>query len=185
MASLERSCVVDGLEPYRSTGATEPDLLARVRSMDGLGAVRTPRRYAEDDVGMPFGAVLDPVLSRLAKALAELRRLKAVRHENDLRATATLSFGLGCLKACLAQTPAAKTRVDPEVRDLAATAPAMSAKATHHLPCVALNASAQEPTIRISGRFRSELVNAVRQERIQLLAESLVKQCSSVASQGS
>jgi hypothetical protein len=88
--------------------------------MEALGADRTSRQYAEDDVGMLFGAVLDPVLSRLAKALVEVWRLKSVRHENDLRAIAMLGLGLGGLKECLAQTPAAKTLVDPEVRDLAA-----------------------------------------------------------------
>jgi hypothetical protein len=152
--------------------------------MAGLGAIFALKQLDEDDVRMALRSTIDGVLSLVATPRVELWGLKAVRCENHLRATATNGLCFGCSKDCASQALTAMVCADPDVRDLATTSPSMASQTGDDFASFIPNACAQELAVEVACRFRVELVDAVSEELLQLLALSLVKQYDSVGSHG-
>jgi hypothetical protein len=152
--------------------------------MEGLGAILALKQLDEDDVGMAFGPTFDRVLSHVAQTLVELRGLKAVRREYHLRAASTKGLRLSCVEEHCSQPVTSMTRVDPEIRDLAATSPGVAIEACDDFACCISNVSSQEPSVKVPCRFGVELVNAINKERLQLLALNFIEQHNSVTLHG-
>lgn len=152
--------------------------------MEGLGAILALEQLDEDDVGMAFGPTFDRVLSLVAKTRVELWCLKAVRCENHLQATPSKGFRFGCVEKGSSQALTSMTLADPEVRDLAAASPSVAIEARDDLASFIPNACSQESSITEARRFGVELVDAVHEERLQLLALNFVEQHNGVGLHG-
>ena|SRR5882762_7890746 len=147
--------------------------------MEGLGAILAFERLHEDDVGMALGPTFDRVFSLVAKPLVEPGGLKAVRYEDHLGATATDGLRFGSVEECLSQAVASMGLTDPEVRDLGAPSPSVAIETCDNLAGFILNACPQEPSIKVARRLGVELVDALDEERIQLLALNVVERHNS------
>ena len=144
--------------------------------MEGLSAILAFKQLDEDDVGMAFGQTFDRILSLVAKTRVELLGLKAVRRENHLQATATKGLRFGCLEECSSQAVTSMTFIDPEVRDLAATAPGVATEACDDFASFIPNACSQQPAVKVTCRLGVELVDAVHEKCLQLVALNFVEQ---------
>jgi len=66
--------------------------------------------------------------------------------------------------------------VDPDVREIAAASPRVATEAGDDFPSVVPNAACQELPVEVPGGPRVELVDALREEQLQLLALSFTEQ---------
>jgi len=89
---------------------------------------------------MTFGSTFDRVFALVAKLLVEPRSLKAVRCEDDLRATATDGLRFGCVEERLSQATASMVLIDPQVRDLGTASPRVATQTRDDLASFILNA---------------------------------------------
>ena len=144
--------------------------------MEGLGAILASERLDEDDVGMAFWPTFDLVLSLVAKAFVEPRGLKAVCCEDHLCAAATNGLPFGSLQECLSHALTSMVLTDPEVRDLGAASPSVPTKTCDDFASFILNVCPKELSIKVPCSFGVELVDALREECVQLLALSFVEQ---------
>jgi hypothetical protein len=128
---------------------------------------------------MALGPTFDGVFSLVSKTLVETWGLKAVRCEDDLRATATDGLRFGCVEECLSQAMASMVLTDPEVRDLGAPSPCVATETCDDFASCILNTRPQKPSIEVARRVGVELVDAFHEERIQLLALIVVEQNNS------
>ena len=152
--------------------------------MEGLRAILALKRLDEDDVGMAFGPTFDGVLLLVAKSRVELWGLKAVRYENHLQATATKGLRFGCLENCSSQALTSMVLTDPDVRDFTTTSPSVATQACDDFTGFIPNACSQKPSVEVACRFGVELVDAVHEERLHLLALSFVEHCNVVGLHG-
>ena len=146
--------------------------------MEGLGAILALKRLDEDDVGMALGLAFDDVLSLVAKPFVELRCLKTVADDNYLQAPATKCLRFGGLKDLSPQALTSMGLADPEVGDLTTPSPSVTTQPGDDCPCFVPDAHSQEPAIVVAGRSGVELIDAVDEECIQLLALSFVEECN-------
>ena len=154
--------------------------MVRLRDIASL----TFEQLHEDDVGMALGSTFNRVFSFVAKTPVEPRGLKAVCCEDDLRATATDGLRFGCAEECLSQAMASMVLTDPEVPDLGAASPCVATQTCDDFASFILNACPQKPPIKVARRVGVELVDALHEERIQLLALIVVEQNNSLALHG-
>ena len=141
-------------------------------------------RLHEDDVGMALGSTFDRVFEFVAKTLVEPGGLKAVRCEDDLRAAATDGLRFGCVEECPSQAMASMVLADPEARDLGAASQVWPLKPAMTSPASFRTLSPQRPSIKVARRVGVELVDALYEERIELLALIVVEQSNSFGLHG-
>jgi len=127
-----------------------------------------------DDVGETLRTPFDDVLPLVAHALVEARCLETVRRENDLLAATSGSFSFSRTQQYGSQTLSSVPFVHPDVRKFTTSSPRMSVEPRDDVACVVADAAADQPSVEVSRCVRIELVNAVRQERAELLAVRIV-----------
>jgi hypothetical protein len=158
--------------------------MRRHRSLEGLSAILAFERLHEDDVGMALRSTFDRVFSFVAKTPVESGGLKAVRCEDDLRATATDGLSFGCVEECLSQATASMLLTDPEMRDLGAASPSMATETCDDSASFIPNACPHKPSIKVARRVGVELVDALHEKRIELPALIVVEQNNSFGLHG-
>jgi hypothetical protein len=146
--------------------------------------VRGPDDFDVDDVGVAHWSPFDGVHPLVAHPLVEAGRLETVCCEHDLSAAPSGSFSLGKLKEFRSETSPSVPLVHPDVRQLATTAPRMPVETRDDVAGIIPDAAGEQHPIVVSGRLRIELVDAICQERSELLAFAIISARNEAAAHG-
>ena len=133
---------------------------------------------------MAFGPTLDRVFLLIAKTRVELWGLEAVRCENHLQATATKGLRFGCAEEGCSQALTSMVLTDPEVRNFTATSPSVATETCDDFTSFIPNACSQRLSVKVACCLGVELVDAVHEEGLQLLALNFVEKHNGVGLHG-
>jgi hypothetical protein len=98
-----------------------------------------------------------------SSSLIKLRRLEAVRRENDLLTLTTAGFFLECPQQPCPYALAAQCFLHPKLTDLTATAPRVPTDSRNNALVLASHENCQALAILDPGRARVELIEAIFQ----------------------
>ena len=143
--------------------------------MEGLGAIFAMESLDQDDIRVAPRSTLDGIVLRVTEPRVELWRLEAVGCENYLRATASDGLRFCCSQQRTPEPLIAMVFADPEVRDLATTTPSVATQTGEDLARLVAYVGAQEPSVEIACSISVELVDALGEKLLQLVALGLVE----------